>query len=54
MKYKILQVIPRFSPKHGGGGVVITSQLSKALAARRHKVSVYTSDFEMDKKFRRP
>ncbi|MCB9358478.1 glycosyltransferase family 4 protein [Candidatus Woesearchaeota archaeon] len=48
---KILTVSPRFSPKHGGGGVVITAQLAKALADKGHEVTIYTSNFERDDEF---
>lgn len=42
---RILQVAPRFSLEHGGGGVVIISSLVKELAKREHDVLVYASDF---------
>ena len=51
MKYKIIQVTPRFSPKHGGGGLVVTSQISKALTKRGHHVVIVTSDYELDRKY---
>lgn len=45
---RILQVVPRFSPEHGGGGVVIARSLARELDKRGHEVTVYTSDFEYD------
>ena len=47
---QILMVTPKFSRKHGGGGLVITSQLSKELA-KNNDVTVYTSDYEYDQEF---
>jgi glycosyltransferase involved in cell wall biosynthesis len=45
---KILMVAPRFSPKSGGGGYVITKNLVKALETRGHDIGIYTSDYEFD------
>jgi glycosyltransferase involved in cell wall biosynthesis len=47
-RLKILMVAPRFSPKSGGGGYVITKNLIKALEKRGHNIGVYTSDYEFD------
>lgn len=41
-------VAPRFSPKSGGGGYVITKNLIKALEKRGHNIGVYTSDYQFD------
>jgi len=43
---RILQVVPRFSPARGGGGVVIASNLAHGLANAGHEVEVCTSDYE--------
>jgi len=48
---KILQVIDLFSPLHGGGSVEAAYHLSKELAKGGHKVTIYTSDFELDQKY---
>jgi len=45
---KILMVAPRFSPRSGGGGYVITKNLIKALEKRGHDIGVFTSDYEFD------
>jgi glycosyltransferase involved in cell wall biosynthesis len=50
-KMKILMVTPRFSPKSGGGGFVVTDTLCKALVKRGHTVEVWTSDYQLDKEF---
>ncbi len=47
---KVLQVIPRFNPKHGGG-VDVVYNISKFLSRRGHKVTVITTDYEFDEKF---
>lgn len=41
-------VAPRFSPKSGGGGYVITKNLVKALEKNGHDIGIYTSDYEFD------
>lgn len=41
-------VAPRFSPKSGGGGYVITKNLIKALEKRGHDIGVFTSDYQFD------
>lgn len=41
---KILQVVPVFSPVHGGSSTV-PYYLSKELAKRGHEVTIYTSDY---------
>lgn len=43
---KILMVAPRFTPKSGGGGFVITNNLCKELIKNGHKLDVWTSDYE--------
>jgi len=48
---KILQVVGFFSPSRGGGVIAVVYQLSKALAARGHEVTIYTSDFELDSQY---
>lgn len=47
---KILQVIPRFNPKHGGG-VDVVYNISKFLARRGHDVTIITTNYEFDEKF---
>jgi len=47
---KILQVIPRFNPKHGGGVNVVANH-SKFMAMRGHQVTIITTDFEYDKSY---
>lgn len=39
-------VAPRFSPKSGGGGFVITKNLIEALYKRGHDVELWASDYE--------
>lgn len=46
---RILQVIHYFSPLHGGGSINVAYNLSKHLAERGHEVTIFTSDFELDK-----
>jgi glycosyltransferase involved in cell wall biosynthesis len=46
---RILQVIHYFSPLHGGGSINATYNLSKHLAKRGHEVTIFTTDFELDK-----
>lgn len=41
-------VAPRFSPKSGGGGYVITKNLIKELDKRGHNIGVFTSDYQFD------
>ena len=47
---KILHVFDFFSP-HGGGTVDVVYKLSRALAKRRHEVTIYTSDFKLDREY---
>ncbi len=47
---KILQLFDFFSP-HGGATVNLLNKLSKALAERRHEVTIYTSDFKLDQEY---
>jgi glycogen synthase len=44
---RIFQVIPFFSPKHGGSSVACY-HLSKELADRGHQVTVLTTDFDLN------
>lgn len=50
MRIRILQVIPRFNPKHGGG-VDVVYNVSKYLNRLGHEVTVITTDIEFDDKF---
>ena len=45
---RILQVIHYLSPLHGGGSINAAYNLSKHLAERGHKVTIFTTDFELD------
>ena len=45
---RILQVIHYLSPLHGGGSINVAYNLSKHLAERGHKVTIFTTDFELD------
>ena len=47
---KILQVVPFFTPARGGS-VVAPYNLSKHLAERGHDVTIFTTDFELDRKY---
>jgi glycosyltransferase involved in cell wall biosynthesis len=47
---KILQVIPRFNPKHGGG-VDVVYNVSKFLSRRGHEVTILTTDYEFSDSF---
>ncbi|MFC1908809.1 glycosyltransferase [Chloroflexota bacterium] len=47
---KILQVFDFFSP-HGGGTVDLLYKLSRSLAQRGHEVTVFTSDFKLDRDY---
>jgi len=47
---KILQVFDFFSPD-GGATVDLLNKLSKALAGRRHEVTIYTSDYKLDREY---
>jgi len=47
---KILQLFDFFSPD-GGATVDLLNKLSKALAERRHEVTIYTSDFKLDREY---
>ncbi len=46
---KILMVAPRFSPKSGGGGYVITKNLVKELLKKEYGVEICTSDYQYEK-----
>ena len=48
---KILQVFTFFSLPHGGGTVDVVYKLSRALMQREHLVTIYTSDFELDREY---
>ena len=48
---KILQVFNFFSLPHGGGTVDVVYKLSRALMRRGHGVTIYTSDFELDREY---
>jgi len=48
---KILQVFDLFSLPHGGGTVDLVYKLSRALTDRGHEVTIYTSDFELDRAY---
>lgn len=47
---KILYVFDFFSP-YGGGTVSVLHELTKALAQRGHEVTIYTSDFRLDRDY---
>jgi len=47
---KILQLFDFFSPD-GGATVDLLNKLSRALAERRHEVTIYTSDFKLDREY---
>lgn len=47
---KILQVIPRFNPKHGGG-VDVVYNISKYLARLGHNVTILTTDYQFNNDF---
>jgi len=49
----ILQVIPRFNPRHGGG-VNVVYNLSKFLTLRGHKITILTTDWEYDDELIKP
>jgi glycosyltransferase involved in cell wall biosynthesis len=44
---KILQVIPRFNPKHGGG-LNVAVNLSRHMVKRGHQVTLLTTDWDID------
>jgi len=46
---KILQLFDFFSLLRGGGGVDTLYRLSQTLVQRGHEVTIYTSDFELDR-----
>ncbi len=48
---KILQVVSFFSPTRGGGVIAVVYQLAKALRQRGHEVTIYTSNFELDREY---
>jgi len=47
---KILHVFDFFSP-HGGGTVELLYKLTRAQAQRGHEVTIYTSDFKLDRDY---
>ena len=47
---RILQLFDFFSP-HGGGTVDLIYKLSRTLIQRGHKVTIYTSDFKLDREY---
>jgi len=47
---KILQVVPFFSPVHGGSAIA-PYQLSKELTKRGHEVAVFTSDYKLSREW---
>jgi glycosyltransferase involved in cell wall biosynthesis len=47
---KILHIFDFFSPA-GGGTVDVINKLARAQAQRGHEVSIYTSDFKLDKEY---
>lgn len=47
---KILQVISRFGPKHGGDAIVV-SNVSVYMAKRGHEVTIITTDYDSDEKY---
>src|SRR4030042_1931989 len=47
---KILQIFDFFSP-HGGGTVDVIYKLSQALIQKGHEVTIYTSDFKLDREY---
>lgn len=47
---KVLEVIPRFNPRHGGG-VNVAYNYSKFLARRGHQVTLVTTDIEFPEDF---
>ena len=47
---KILQVVPFFSPVHGGSAIV-PYYLSRELTKRGHEVAVFTSDYKLSRKW---
>jgi glycosyltransferase involved in cell wall biosynthesis len=48
---KILQVFHIFSLPHGGGTTDVVYKLSRTLSQRGHEVTIYTSDFELDREY---
>ena len=48
---KILHLFDFFSPAGGGGTVSLLYKVTQALAQRGHEVSIYTSDFELDRNY---
>ena len=48
---KILQVVSLLSPRRGGGVASTVYELSKAVAQRGHEVTIFTSDFELDREY---
>ncbi len=47
---KILHVFDFFSP-HGGGTVDLVYKITRSLAQRGHEVTIYTSDFKLDRDY---
>ena len=47
---KVLHVIPYFTPRRGGD-VAVAYNLSKHLAKRGHEVTIFTTDFELDRDY---
>jgi len=47
----ILQVNSYFSPVHGGGTVSLVRQLAEALEKKNYDVTIYASDFEIDREY---
>ena len=47
---KILQLFEFFSP-HGGGTVDVIYKLSRALTQRGHEVTIYTSNYKLDREY---
>jgi len=47
---RILQLFDFFSP-HGGGTVDVIYKLSRALIQRGHEITIYTSDFKLDREY---
>jgi glycosyltransferase involved in cell wall biosynthesis len=50
LRMKILHLLDIFSP-YGGGTTVLLSQLLRALAQRGHDVTLYTTDFRLDRDY---
>jgi glycosyltransferase involved in cell wall biosynthesis len=48
---RILHVVPVFSPIYGGGAPVVSYHQSRELAKRGHKVTIFTSDYELNQQW---